>query len=63
MINNQDTDSLLFFIINARNRLNFIDKSSLGTSCVNLFAEGNINLSIEELGRRIRNSINQLDED
>jgi len=63
MINNQDKDSLLCLIINARNRLNFINKSSLGTATVNIFAEGNINLSIEELGRRIRNPINQLDED
>jgi len=63
MINNKDTDSLLFMIINARNRLQFIDKSALGTASVNIFAEGNINLSIEELGKRIRNSINQLDDD
>jgi len=63
MINNKDTDSLLFMIINARNRLQFIDKSALGTASVNIFAEGNINLSIEELGKRIRNSINQLDDE
>lgn len=63
MINNQDTDSLLFFIINARSRLPFIDKKALGTATVNLFAEGNINLSIEDLGKRIRDSINTLDED
>jgi len=50
-------------IINARNRLKFIDKSALGTASVNIFAEGNINLSIEELGKRIRNSINQLDDE
>jgi len=63
MINNQDSESLLFIIANGRNRLKYIDNKALGNSTINLFAEGNINLSIEDLGKRIRDAINQFSED
>lgn len=63
MINNQDSDSLLFMVVNGRNRLDFIDKKAVGNATVNVFAEGHINLSIEELGKRIRDAINQISED
>jgi len=63
MINNQDKDSLLMLVLNARNRFEFIDKHSMGTSTSFTFVEGHVNCSIEELGQKIRSAINQFTED
>jgi len=63
MKENNDKVSVFNLAMNAKNRLSILKDKDVGNSVCNIFAEGSIEDSIEDLGKSIRASINQFDED
>jgi hypothetical protein len=63
MVNNDDKESLLNIVLNAKNRVDFINDSYIGNSFTAVFAEGSQNHSLQELGQSVRKAINSFNQD
>jgi len=63
MINSGDKESLFNIVLNAKNRVDFMNDKYIGNSFTAVFAEGKQGDTLEELGQSVRKAINSFNQD
>lgn len=63
MINSGDKESLFNIVLNAKNRVDFMDDKYIGNSFTAVFAEGKQSDTLEQLGQSVRKAINSFNQD